>query len=482
MKNTAVCLLILLCAIMLAGCAKEYSGIEEAESSGATLGECILIDNVDVSGMTPAGAVAAVEAAHTETLKGLYYTITAGEDSLDINAALLPISFDTRETVMEALSLKKHWPSGIPPRQLYTTMGADLEQLKQVLEQLSGELQYEPTDATVSYDAEKGFIYTDHKDGRVLDMDHLADSMAELISVGKGGSIAAVTSPVPAKYTADMARQDTVLISEFTTSFAGSTYGRANRVFNIKKAASLINGKTIAPGEEFNTNAALGDRTKENGWKTATGIRDGAYVQEYGGGVCQVSTTLYNAALMADLEITERHHHSWPLGYVDIGRDATISTGGPNLRFVNSGPAPVTISAAVDTVEKTVTVRIYGRALENGVRIDVTSKKTGTLSSPGTETVYDPSLAPGERETVRKARRGSVSETYKLYYSADGELINKELVTEDTYRSISGIVHVGPKKEAASDTSSEAARQTPAPAPEPTPVSEPSQTPQQTSQ
>ena len=72
MKNTAVCLLILLCAIMLAGCAKEYSGIEEAESSGATLGECILIDNVDVSGMTPAGAVAAVEAAHTETLKRLY--------------------------------------------------------------------------------------------------------------------------------------------------------------------------------------------------------------------------------------------------------------------------------------------------------------------------------------------------------------------------------------------------------------------------
>ena len=448
MKKTLIYLAAMIAVLSMPGCTKEYADMDEAQSSGATLGECILIDDVDVSGMTPAEAVTAIEQAHTKTLKGLYYTITAGEDSLDINAALLPISFDTREKVMEALRLKKHWPEGIEPRRLYTAMGADMDELRRALEELSKELQYDPTDATASYSGESGFTYTEHTDGRTLDYEHLCSSMHKLITSGKGGAVTAVTSPVPAQYTSDMAREDTTLISEFTTSFSGSTYGKANRVFNIVKAAALIDGKTIAPGEEFDTNAALGDRNEENGWKTATGIRDGAYVQEYGGGVCQVSTTLYNALLMADLEITERHHHSWPLGYVDIGRDATISTGGPNLKFVNSSAAPITISAITDEKEKTVTVRIYGRALKDGMRIELTSKKTATLSSPGTEKVYDPSLAPGESKTIRKERRGSIAQTHKLYYSADGELIDKVLVTEDKYRSISGIVNFGPQAEA----------------------------------
>lgn len=452
MKKTVVYLLTMLAAFSLPGCAKQYADMDEAQRSGAVLGECIYIDDVDVSGMTPAQAVSAVEQAHTRTLKDIYYTITAGEDSLDINASLLPISFDTRDTVMDALSLKKHWPEGIEPRRLYTAMGADIDELRRALEELASDLQYDPTDATADYSPEKGFTYTDHADGRAVDYEHLCSSMHELISSGKGGSVSASTSTVPAQYTSDMARKDTTLISEFTTSFSGSTYGKANRVFNIVKAASLIDGKAIVPGEEFDANAVLGDRNEENGWKTATGIRDGAYVQEYGGGVCQVSTTLYNALLMADLEITERHHHSWPLGYVDIGRDATISTGGPNLKFVNSSDAPIVISAITDEKEKTVTVRIYGRPLKDGIRIDLTSKKTATLSSPDTETVYDPSLAPGESKTIRKARRGSVAETYKLYYSAEGKLIDKVLVTEDKYRSISGIVNVGPKAEATAYT------------------------------
>lgn len=448
MKKLTIYLLMLFIAVQAFGCAPEYTDVEQAQSAGATLGEHIYIDDVNVSGMTPADAVNAVERAHTQKLKELYYTIIADEDSLDISAALLPISFDTRNVVMEALALKKHWPAGIEPRRLHTAMGADLDELKNTLENLSAELQYEPEDAAFSYSAQEGFAYTEHRDGRSIDIDQLCGSISELITNGEGGAVSALTNTVPAEYTADMARADTELVAEFTTSFSGSTYGKSNRVFNIVKAASLIDGKVIAPGEEFDINAVLGDRNKENGWKTAAGIKDGTYVQEYGGGVCQVSTTLYNAVLMADLKVTERHHHSWPLGYVDIGRDATISTGGPNLKFINSSSGPVTISALTDTEKKTITVRIYGRALENGGHIELTSKKVATLSSPGTEKVYDPSLAPGESKTVRKARRGSIAETYKLYYSAEGELINKELVTEDKYRSISGIVNVGPRAEA----------------------------------
>lgn len=215
-------------------------------------------------------------------------------------------------------------------------------------------------------------------------------------------------------------------------------------MFNIVKAASLIDGLVINPGETFSINAALGPRNGENGWKIATGIKYGTYVQEYGGGVCQVSSTLYNAALMADLEITERYHHSWPLGYIPVGRDATISTGGPDLLITNASPARIFIRAFTDEKEKTVTVRLYGRPLADGVTIRVTSKKTGTLEDLGMEVEVDPALAPGEEKIVRESRVGVSAETYKEYYAADGSLVRTELVSRDKYRSIKGLMYIGP--------------------------------------
>lgn len=445
MKKIFAVLPLLLCCLCCAGCSPGYSSIEEAEAAGARLGECITIDGVNVSGMSPAEAFEAVESAHTEALKSLYYTVSAGEDSLDISGSLLPVAFNTREVILKALSLKKYWPAANGPRELRTSMAAEGDELRAALEEHSASLQCAPKNAAASYDKARGcFRYAGHRDGRSIDFDDLTSQICALIAAGGGGSVTAKSSPVPPEYTDDMARADTQLISEFSTSFAGSTYGRANRVFNICKAAEMIDGAAVAPGEEFDMNAAIGDRSKANGWKTAAAIKEGAYVQEYGGGVCQVSTTLYNAVLMADLEVTERKHHSWPLGYVGIGRDATISTDGPNFKFKNTQEVPVTISAAADAKAKTVTIRIYGRPLPDGQHIELASKKIRALSSPQTDTAIDYSLAPGESKVTRKPRRGSVAECYKLYYGADGGLIKKELVSTDTYRTITGIVSVSP--------------------------------------
>lgn len=145
-----------------------------------------------------------------------------------------------------------------------------------------------------------------------MDAERLADQLKIAVLAERNASIEPYIDTIPAEYTAEHARADTQLITEFSTSFKSATYGKANRVFNIAKAAELIDGTTIAPGEEFDMNAILGPRNAENGWKEATGIRDAVYVQEYGGGVCQVSSTLYNAVLMADLRVTDRTHHSWP--------------------------------------------------------------------------------------------------------------------------------------------------------------------------
>ena len=353
-------------------------------------------------------------AAHAKALAALTYEIRAGDESIVISGSQLPIATDGEDMILRALNLKTHWPKNNGTRALDTAILLNLESLRVTLASLTGSLNREAVNATATYE-DGTFTYTEAQDGRQLDLQALAVGVADLAREGLGGTVEAAFTPIPATYTEDMAKVDTVLISEFSTSFSGSTYGKANRVFNIQKAASLIDGVTLEPGEEFDMNATIGDRNEKNGWKMAAAILDGTYVQEYGGGVCQVSTTLYNAVLLADLEVTERNHHSWPLGYVDVGRDATISTGGPNFKFVNSTDTPITVSAGADTKKKTITVRIYGRHSQDWASIKVYSKKTSTLDDLGYEIVVDETLAPGETLEVRESRRGCTADTYRKF-------------------------------------------------------------------
>ena len=218
--------------------------------------------------------------------------------------------------------------------------------------------------------------------------------------------------------------------------------GRKNRVNNMDIAASRINGVFLAPGEEFSMNQTILDRNKENGYYLAPAIRNGTYEKEYGGGVCQVSSTLFNAVMMADLTVTERHHHSWPMTYVPIGRDATISTGYKDFKFINSTEDELIIFAHLDRKAKTVTVRLYGVQSPDFDHIKIVSKRTGSLPSKGTKVHLDESLSAGTRVEERKERRGKTSVTYKEYYDADGKLLKRETAYEDSYPSIEGLVYV----------------------------------------
>lgn len=236
------------------------------------------------------------------------------------------------------------------------------------------------------------------------------------------------------------------LLSEFTTSFSGSTLGKANRVKNIALAASRIHGVVLEPGDIFSMNTLILDRTKENGYYTAAAIRNGAYEQEYGGGVCQVSSTLFNAVMMADLEVVERYHHSWPMHYVPIGRDATIATGQKDFRFRNNTEHNVYVTAYADTDAKTLTIRLYGVHSEDFAYIKVVSKQTGTLKSKGEKVLPSESLQGTQRSVERAARQGQTSITYKEYYDTDGSLTKKEVAYKDTYPSIEGLVYVSPEQ------------------------------------
>lgn len=256
-------------------------------------------------------------------------------------------------------------------------------------------------------------------------------------------TLAAPTKPVAPEKNIEDIEGTFTLIASTTSAFRGS-YAAPNRVFNITKGASLIDGHVLKPGEVFSFNDTLGPRNAAGGWKSAGAISEGLSVQEYGGGICQLSSTSFNSVLKADLKIIERYPHSWPLSYLPAGQDATISTGGPDFKFENNRDSDIVISASVNKNDNTLTVSIYGAPIKDNVTIKLNSKKVASISQPPSEVATLKSMAPGTSRTIRPGRAGSRYETYKEYYNENGELIKSELAYKTTYRAISSVIEKGP--------------------------------------
>ncbi len=172
----------------------------------------------------------------------------------------------------------------------------------------------------------------------------------------------------------------------------------------------------LAPGEQFDYNAALGERTTERGYKAAGRIPEDEVVQEVGGGICQVSSMVYYAALLSNLQIDTRTCHYFPVSYVNPGMDATVSWGGPEFRFTNDREWPIRIEAGVDESDKSVTVRFVGTDVD-GSYVEM---------SYSTWAVYNNAQYPETATGYRAA-------TYRNVYSAEGELISRDLEAYSEY-------------------------------------------------
>ncbi len=215
-------------------------------------------------------------------------------------------------------------------------------------------------------------------------------------------------------------------ISSYTTYYDEGDKGRCK---NIRIATSLIDGVTVQAYGEFSFNATVGKRTKETGFEQAKIIVGGEYVTGVGGGVCQVSTTLYNAVLKGGMEILEYHPHSLRVGYVAPSRDAMVSTGS-DLRFFNPHSYPVYLSAK--TFEGGVRVAFFGQ--NEGYRYEITTNILGEIPPP------EPIVKEGdEDEILRSPKNGVKSEAYLECYQ-NGSLLFKKRLRTDEYRPIQGIL------------------------------------------
>lgn len=228
------------------------------------------------------------------------------------------------------------------------------------------------------------------------------------------------------------------LLSQFSTSFTSSGYNRSN---NIILSSAKLNGLVLMPGEEFSYNKAVGQRTRAAGFREAGAYSNGKVVQEVGGGICQVSSTLYNAVLYANLEIVERTNHYFNPGYVKAGLDATVSWGGPDFRFRNNRNYPIRI--VTDTSGKKLKVYIYGLKTDDDCTVVLDPRY---ISSVPYKTTYqnDASLATGETRVVSSGSNGCKTATYKYVYDKNGTLISSECISRDTYSPHNKVVAVGP--------------------------------------
>ena len=422
----------------------------------------VYIDNVHVGGMTKAEAVRAVSDVNEAVNASFDIVISVGNESWHVNSERVPVSRNIEETVEKAWASGRGNTSGLAggaatpfqeridqasamrsnPVTFATKQDYDHEALRELTDGIVNYVNRDPVNSTVkSFDfATTTFTFTDDRPGAKLDADELYRQVTDLLDDGVTKREIRV---VPEKILAEVTKTELMnrfgLVSAYTTQ----TTNNNNRNNNIQLSAQAINGITVLPGEIFSFNGATGERTATKGYKEAPAIAGGQSKDEVGGGVCQTSSTLFNAVARADLEIIERNPHAWPSSYIEKGLDATVNWPGLDFKFKNNTEWPVFIIAAYN--KRKITVNLYGKLLDADTRIDLESDLVRTIPQPeGTNYVINTSLAPGESKKTVTGRKGYVVNTWKVWYQGNRE-IKREVLFKTTYKAYQETIEYNPR-------------------------------------
>jgi vancomycin resistance protein YoaR len=226
-------------------------------------------------------------------------------------------------------------------------------------------------------------------------------------------------------------------IIEFTTFYRTSGEGR---IHNIQSTAKTIHDRVMEPGEVFNYEEVIRKTEKDFGFKKAPVIINGKLVQGIGGGICQVSTTLYNAIIRSGLEIVERQNHSLPINYVPLGQDATFASGYINFKFRNSVDSHLLIR--VETTKNQITVKLFG-SLREGLSYEIDSQVVKVLTPP-IKYVKNPQLPRGKTQTIQAGKAGYIVDTFRIT-KQDGKVVKKERISRDHYKAKPSLIAANPK-------------------------------------
>ena len=422
-----------------------------------TFAEGILVDNVHIGGMTMDQARAALQNSAGYDQQPLHIIIDVEGYRWELTEAQLPFERNIEAVLQKAYAIGRQGSpetigTGRTPMEqkyqhrmhtknntayLYTTVTYNPSTLRDLIHQLADTVNRPAVDAQVAtFDFNtRTFTFTEEVVGLKVDEDKLYNALKSSLDQGEyQKSINMEAEKIFPSVTRVELMNSFTLISSYTTN----TTSDQNRNNNVDLAARAVMGTVVMPGQQFSFNQTTGQRTTAKGYLPAAAIAGGTTVDEVGGGVCQVSSTLFNAAVMADMSIVSRSPHTWPSNYVDKGRDATVNW--PNLDFVfrNDRSTPIFIVAYYQN--RKCTVEIYGASLGPGEGRDMTSVVID-VTEPPSEPIrnYNPELPYGTEKEVKKPRTGYVVETYKIY-TRNGQEYKREKICTSTYRVIQQVI------------------------------------------
>lgn len=298
--------------------------------------------------------------------------------------------------------------------------------------QANGQEWFQAAQNATIYKNDAGIQISEEVVGTTCDMAATKESfhtfMAENFKYGDTSFDVVVTEDVPDITAEELEQIEFTVLGSFTTNYASSSW---NRKKNVQNATDFINGTVLMPGEEFNTSRTIMPFTKANGYYDAGSYLNGEVVQSLGGGVCQVSTTLYNAVLRSELEVVQRYPHSMTVGYVQLAADAAISGEAKNFIFKNNLDTPIYIEGTYTNSQ--LTFQIYGKETRPGNRtIEFKNQIISVIQPPADIVTIDPAQPVGYRKVTQSAHTGYKVNLIKYIYE-DGTLVGTETVNTSSY-------------------------------------------------
>ncbi len=401
--------------------------------------EATTVNDISLDGLDFEQAVEKITAAYPWKMK-----VKCGDETYDVSNL---VEARTRQ-LLEGICLNKKGGT-------YTFDFAEMNEDMKTLIADAVKAIAEKTDVAVEnnsldhFDDQTGqFVFSDGTPGKKLNQEELQKAVQTAMQAGEYEKT--LTGTVETVYPdgQEATKKQYKTLATFTTE----TTANPKRNTNVKLAAQALNGTIVRPGQEFSFNKTIGERTAERGYQEAAAYNSGEVVQEIGGGVCQISSTLYRVAFRAGMEITYRRSHTFEPNYVTPGQDATISWDVPDFKFVNTSKRALGIRASYS--DRKATVSIYGVSpLEEGVSWDLYSEKTEDFDLPEPQYIEDPTLEPGTQKTVSAGSQGSTWVTYKIVYK-DGKEVERIKDHEKTYKGHTPVIrrNTGTKKVTTGET------------------------------
>ncbi|BCJ92655.1 exported protein [Anaerocolumna cellulosilytica] len=420
-----------------------------AASEEETITKGVYIDSVDIGGMTKVQAKEAVD-QYIDDLKIKKITITVDDASEESTLEDLGLHYKDNNYLDDALLIGKSGNLIKRYKELKDTEEASLvynlefalkkDKVKDFIKEKLSSHDVKAENAAVK--RENGaFVYTNHTVGRKVNIKDTLKAIEDSLTEGWDKQDIAITAVVEEdipKYTRENVEKVKTLLGTFSTTYTTSSSDRAG---NLANGARLINNTVLYPGDVFSAYEKLTPFTKANGYYEAGAYANGKVVDSIGGGACQVTTTLYNAVLLSELEVVERAPHSMTVSYVKLSMDSAIAGTWKDLKFKNDKDSPILIE--VYTRDRTITFNIWGNETRDTKRTVKYESVVLSETKPGPDVVTkDPTKPESYQITTQSAHTGYVAELYKVVYE-NGTEVSRTRVNKSVYNASPRYVTVG---------------------------------------